>query len=127
LHRDGSLARSRLDLTVFRGAGCQDRYRRRDSSRPDHTYLIVELRSEGQARAHNHSSRDRSTLRRFAPIDSSCERAVHMMVGPAPAYVARRGDRWRFHVILRGRDPVALPDPVPCVPRSIDGDPETLL
>ena len=34
------------------------------------------------------------------------------VVGPAPAYVARRGDRWRFHVVLRGPDPVALLDPV---------------
>ena len=30
------------------------------------------------------------------------------VLGPVPAYVARRGGRWRFHVVLRGRDPVAL-------------------
>jgi primosomal protein N' (replication factor Y) len=49
------------------------------------------------------------------------------VVGPAPAYVARRGDRWRFHVVLRGQDPVALLDPVPGAPWSIDVDPESLL
>jgi primosomal protein N' (replication factor Y) len=49
------------------------------------------------------------------------------VVGPAPAYVARRGDRWRFHVVLRGPDPVALLDPVPGAPWSIDVDPESLL
>ena len=30
------------------------------------------------------------------------------VVGPAPAYIARRADRWRFNVVLRGDDPVAL-------------------
>ena len=49
------------------------------------------------------------------------------VAGPAPAYVARRGDRWRYHVILRGADPVALLDPVPGAPWSIDVDPESLL
>ena len=30
------------------------------------------------------------------------------VLGPVPAYVARRGGRWRFHVVLRGRDPAAV-------------------
>ncbi len=56
------------------------------------------------------------------------DRDVRVQVaGPAPAYVARRGDRWRYHVILRGADPVALLDPVPGSPWSIDVDPESLL
>ncbi|HXG26319.1 MAG TPA: primosomal protein N', partial [Candidatus Binatia bacterium] len=52
------------------------------------------------------------------------------VTGPAPAFVARRGDRWRFNVVLRGRDPVALlaaPPGPPGPPWSIDVDPETLL
>ena len=49
------------------------------------------------------------------------------VVGPAPAYIARRGERWRYNVILRGVDPVALLDPVPGAPWSIDVDPESLL
>ncbi|HET9851756.1 MAG TPA: primosomal protein N' [Candidatus Limnocylindrales bacterium] len=47
--------------------------------------------------------------------------------GPAPAFVAKRGDRWRFNVILRGGDPVGLLGDPPGVPWSIDVDPETLL
>jgi primosomal protein N' (replication factor Y) len=47
--------------------------------------------------------------------------------GPAPAFIAKRGDRWRFNVVLRGDDPVALIGDPPGVPWSIDVDPETLL
>jgi primosomal protein N' (replication factor Y) len=47
--------------------------------------------------------------------------------GPAPAFVAKRGDRWRFNVVLRGDDPVALLGDPPGQPWSIDVDPETLL
>ena len=46
--------------------------------------------------------------------------------GPAPAFIARRGDRWRFNVVLRGADPVGLLGDPPGVPWSIDVDPETL-
>ncbi len=49
------------------------------------------------------------------------------VAGPAPAYVARRADRWRFNVVLRGPDPVALLDPPPGAPWSVDVDPESLL
>ena len=37
-------------------------------------------------------------------------RTAVQVAGPAPAYVARRADRWRFNVVLRGADPVALLD-----------------
>jgi primosomal protein N' (replication factor Y) len=47
--------------------------------------------------------------------------------GPAPAYVARRAERWRYHVVLRGPDPVTLLDPAPGAPWSVDVDPESLL
>ncbi|MEO5966541.1 MAG: primosomal protein N', partial [Candidatus Limnocylindrales bacterium] len=49
------------------------------------------------------------------------------VVGPAPAYVARRAERWRYNVVLRGADPVALLDPPPGSPWSVDVDPESLL
>ncbi len=49
------------------------------------------------------------------------------VVGPAPAYVARRAGRWRYHVILRGPDPVRLLEPLPGSPWSVDVDPESLL
>jgi primosomal protein N' (replication factor Y) len=48
------------------------------------------------------------------------------VMGPAPAYVARRSGRWRYNVILRGDDPAELLGEVGA-PWSIDVDPESLL
>jgi primosomal protein N' (replication factor Y) len=50
-----------------------------------------------------------------------------VVIGPAPAFIARRADRWRFNVVLRGSDPVALLDGGLDAPWSVDVDPETLL
>ena len=47
--------------------------------------------------------------------------------GPAPAFVARRGERWRYNVVLRGHEPVRLLEDPPGAPWSIDVDPESLL
>jgi primosomal protein N' (replication factor Y) len=49
------------------------------------------------------------------------------VAGPAPAYIARRADRWRFNIVLRGDDPVALLDGGVEAPWSVDVDPESLL
>jgi primosomal protein N' (replication factor Y) len=49
------------------------------------------------------------------------------VLGPMPAYVARRADRWRFHVVLRGDGPLDLLGGDPSVPWSVDVDPESLL
>jgi primosomal protein N' (replication factor Y) len=49
------------------------------------------------------------------------------ILGPAPAYVARRAGRWRWNVILRGYDPRSLLDPPPGAPWSVDVDPDSLL
>jgi primosomal protein N' (replication factor Y) len=49
------------------------------------------------------------------------------VLGPVPAYVARRGGRWRFHVVLRGADPSGLLGGDPGSPWSVDVDPESLL
>ncbi|HKG56335.1 MAG TPA: primosomal protein N' [Candidatus Limnocylindrales bacterium] len=49
------------------------------------------------------------------------------VVGPAPAYIARRADRWRWNVVLRGSDPVRLLDGGIEAPWSVDVDPESLL
>ena len=49
------------------------------------------------------------------------------VVGPAPAYIARRADRWRWNIVLRGADPVALLDGGVDAPWSVDVDPESLL
>lgn len=49
------------------------------------------------------------------------------IVGPAPAYIARRAERWRWNVVLRGEDPVAMLDGGLNAPWSVDVDPESLL
>jgi len=43
------------------------------------------------------------------------------------ASIARRGGRWRFHVVLRGDDPAAVLGGDPGAPWSVDVDPESLL
>jgi primosomal protein N' (replication factor Y) len=50
-----------------------------------------------------------------------------MVIGPAPAYIARRNERWRYHVILRGADPLGVLGGDPGLPWSVDVDPESLL
>jgi primosomal protein N' (replication factor Y) len=49
------------------------------------------------------------------------------VLGPAPAYIARRAGRWRFNVVLRGHDPLAVLGGDPGPPWSVDVDPESLL
>jgi primosomal protein N' (replication factor Y) len=56
------------------------------------------------------------------------ERSVDVAVaGPAPAYIARRAERWRWNVVLRGPDPAGLLDGGLEPPWSVDVDPESLL
>jgi primosomal protein N' (replication factor Y) len=67
-----------------------------------------------------------------AMVDDLRNRAIERrlaiaVVGPAPAFVARRSDRWRWNVVLRGDDPVALLDGGLDAPWSVDVDPESLL
>ncbi len=50
-----------------------------------------------------------------------------VVLGPAPAYIARRADRWRWNVVLRGSDPRALLDGGLEPPWSVDVDPDSLL
>ncbi len=49
------------------------------------------------------------------------------VAGPAPAYIARRNDRWRYNVVLRGAAPRAVLGEDPGPPWSVDVDPESLL
>jgi primosomal protein N' (replication factor Y) len=49
------------------------------------------------------------------------------VAGPAPAYIARRNDRWRFNLVLRGSDPVTVLGGDSGPPWSVDVDPESLL
>jgi primosomal protein N' (replication factor Y) len=60
--------------------------------------------------------------------DRARERGQDVTVlGPAPAYIAKRADRWRWNLVLRGADPVSLLDGGLDPPWSVDVDPETLL
>ena len=60
--------------------------------------------------------------------DRARERAQDVTVlGPAPAYIAKRADRWRWNLVLRGTDPASLLDGGLEPPWSVDVDPETLL
>ena len=73
--------------------------------------------AEREARAMAERLRDRATQRGLAVA----------VVGPAPAYIARRADRWRWNIVLRGADPAALLDEGVDAPWSVDVDPESLL
>jgi primosomal protein N' (replication factor Y) (superfamily II helicase) len=79
--------------------------------------LADPVAAEQEATAMAHRMRDRAAERR----------AVVTVVGPAPAYIARRADRWRWNVVLRGADPVRLLDGGFDAPWSVDVDPESLL
>jgi primosomal protein N' (replication factor Y) len=49
------------------------------------------------------------------------------IAGPAPAFIARRADRWRFNLVLRGARPDLVLGEPPGPPWSVDVDPESLL
>ena len=73
------------------------------------------------------SEREATAMAERLRARAAGEAIAVQVVGPAPAYVARRADRWRYNVVLRGPDPVALLDPPPGAPWSVDVDPESLL
>ena len=51
-----------------------------------------------------------------------------VLVGPSPAYVQRVRGRWRWQIILRGRDPAALVRDFVLAPHwAVDVDPASLL
>jgi primosomal protein N' (replication factor Y) len=87
---------------------------------PDH------LAAEHEAAAMADRLRAASASLASEPIDSGVRAAVSVL-GPAPAYIARRAGRWRWNVILRGDRPLELLRPPPGPPWSIDVDPDSLL
>jgi primosomal protein N' (replication factor Y) len=83
--------------------------------------LTVAMPDADDARAEAYAMADRLRAR-------AVERGGTVsVVGPAPAYIARRADRWRWNVVLRGDDPSALLDGGLEPPWSVDVDPESLL
>ena len=78
------------------------------------------------------ADREASEAAGVALVDRLRARATELrepidIAGPAPAYIARRADRWRFNVVLRGRDPLLVLGEPPGQPWSVDVDPESLL
>jgi primosomal protein N' (replication factor Y) len=83
--------------------------------------LTVAIADQAGAEREAHAMAD--TLR-----DRAAARDLEVtVVGPAPAYIARRADRWRWNVVLRGDRPVELLDGGLDSPWSVDVDPESLL
>ena len=78
---------------------------------------------EDRAAAEEAAERLATELRRRA---AETARAVQVL-GPVPAYIARRGGRWRFHLVLRGEAPLDVLGGDPGPPWSVDVDPESLL
>ncbi|MEA2676840.1 MAG: hypothetical protein QOJ81_981 [Chloroflexota bacterium] len=81
--------------------------------------VALEDRAAAEKKAHDMAA----TLRERAKAAGSDIEVL----GPLPAYIARRAGKWRFHLVLRGSDPVSLLDGDPGVPWSVDVDPESLL
>jgi primosomal protein N' (replication factor Y) (superfamily II helicase) len=97
--------------------------RRRFGAPPFGRYIKLTVALEDRAAAEAVGHAMASELREAALASGDGT----VVLGPIPAYIARRGGRWRFHLVLRGRDPrsVLATDPGP--PWSIDVDPESLL
>jgi primosomal protein N' (replication factor Y) (superfamily II helicase) len=84
--------------------------------------------AEGQAERMAATLRERVASSAGAPNGALPALApAHEVLGPVPAYVARRAGRWRFHLVVRGPDPVGVLERDPGPPWSIDVDPESLL
>lgn len=82
---------------------------------------------DDRAAAEAEARRFAAVLRRRAEATAVDGVAPGVILGPAPAYIARRAGRWRFHLIVRGADPRAVLEGDPGQPWSVDVDPESLL
>jgi primosomal protein N' (replication factor Y) len=97
--------------------------RRAFGSPPYGRLIKLTVALEDRAAAEAEARRLATTLReRAAAIGADTA-----ILGPAPAYIARRGGRWRFHLVLRGGDPLTTLGGDPGPPWSVDVDPESLL
>lgn len=97
--------------------------RRRFGSPPYGQLVKLTIALEDRADAERSASEFAAQLRERAAAGG---RDVEVL-GPASAYIARRAGRWRFNVVLRGRNPLAVLGDDPGPPWSIDVDPESLL
>ncbi len=97
--------------------------RRRFHSPPFGQLIRLTVALDDRAAALSRASAMAAELRqRAAALAAEVE-----ILGPVPAYVARRAGRWRFHVVLRGDRPAEVLGGDPGAPWSVDVDPESLL
>ncbi|MEO7118762.1 MAG: primosomal protein N', partial [Candidatus Limnocylindrales bacterium] len=102
--------------------------RRQFGSPPFGTLVKLTIALEDRAAAEEGAKRFAADLRdRARALEPADPMGFATVLGPVPAYVARRGGRWRFHLVLRGRDPVRVLGGDPGAPWSVDVDPESLL
>jgi primosomal protein N' (replication factor Y) len=88
--------------------------------------LTVGLPERAAAEKEANAMADR--LRRTSSSAESAAAGLSVAVlGPAPAYIARRAGRWRWNVILRGNRPLEVLGDPPGSPWSVDVDPDSLL
>ena len=122
-HHPAVQAASRHDYEAF--------YRREIAFRREHRYpplsrlvRLTCLRSNADAAQH-----DAETLHRMLTLKIAREGLPDVdLIGPAPAFFARVRGRYRWQIVVRGRDPTALLRDVRLpVGWRIDVDPVSLL
>jgi primosomal protein N' (replication factor Y) len=113
------------DPSAFYGAELE--VRRRFGSPPFGRLVKLTVGLPDRTGAEREASAMAERLRSAANAARSEGRGTVSVLGPAPAYVARRAGRWRWNVVLRGDHPLTLLDPPPGSPWSIDVDPDSLL
>jgi primosomal protein N' (replication factor Y) len=97
--------------------------RRLFKSPPFGEVIKLTVAVEDREAAERKASEMASALRNHvSEMNLDCE-----VLGPVPAYVARRAGKWRFHVVLRGERPLGVLGGDPGSPWSVDVDPESLL
>jgi primosomal protein N' (replication factor Y) (superfamily II helicase) len=113
----GVRAASRLDVDGFAD---EELVRRRLLGYPPFSLLARLLVSD--------ADRGRAERRGRAAADAAGGPGVEVL-GPLPAYVARRAGRWRFQVVIRASDAAARTAALERVPPgvTIDVDPESLI
>ena len=97
--------------------------RRRFGAPPFGRYIKLTVALDDRAAAEAAGLAMAATLRQAARAAGG----ETVVLGPIPAYIARRGGRWRFNLVLRGRDPRSVLPADPGQPWSVDVDPESLL
>jgi len=121
------------DATAFYAAELASR--RLFGSPPFGQLIKLTVALEDRAKAEQAAREMVGTLRARAaelasgggPPNSGARSSAVEVLGPAAAYIARRAGRWRFNVVLRGTDPLAVLGGDPGPPWSVDVDPESLL